>query len=245
MIKGIEPNWQVSAKVRGLTTFRSGGVSVAPFQSLNLGMHVGDDPAAVLSNRQLLVEQLQLPSSPRWLNQTHGTTVVSVTDEAFNQLPNADASYTKVKNQVLAIMTADCLPLFIASADATEIALVHCGWRSLANGIIEQTLLRFSSPVNRLHAWLGPAIGPNNFTVGDDVKVAMLKLSPNFGVYFKTYQDRWLLDLFGLVTAELSRFGLSNTTSSNMCTVEHQSQYFSYRRDGQTGRMVSLLWLEP
>lgn len=245
MIKGIEPNWQVSAKVRGITTFRSGGVSAAPFQSLNLGMHVGDDPAAVLSNRQLLAEQLQLPSMPHWLNQTHGTTVVSVTGEAFNQLPNADASYTKVKNQVLAIMTADCLPLFIATADGTEIALVHCGWRSLANGIIEHTLQRFHSPTDKLHAWLGPAIGPSNFTVGDDVKMAMKELSPSFGYHFKSYQDRWLLDFFGLVTAELSRLGLSNTTSSNMCTVEQESQFFSYRRNGQTGRMVSLLWLEP
>lgn len=245
MIQGIEPHWQVSAKVRGITTFRSGGVSAAPYQSLNLGLHVGDEPAAVLANRRLLEQQLSLPTTPRWLNQTHGTDIITVTEQEFTYLPEADASYTQTVGQVLAIMTADCLPLFIASADGTEIALVHCGWRSVANGIIERTLQHFQSSTSNLHAWLGPAIGPHHFTVGSDVNKAMELLSVNYECHFKPFNDRWLLNLFSLISSDLKRLGMKNVSSSNACTVEHEQHYFSYRRDGLTGRMVSLLWLEP
>lgn len=244
MIRGIEPNWQVSAKVRGITTFRSGGVSSAPYESLNLALHVGDEPTAVLSNRQLVNQQLNLPSAPRWLHQTHGADIVTVTGQDFSCPPEADASYTQTAGQVLAIMTADCLPLFLANSTGTEIALLHCGWRSVANGIIERAVENFDSPLHTLHAWLGPAIGPNNFVVGEDVKLAMTQLSPSYANHFKVSNDRWLLDLFGLVTSELNRVGINHVGISGLCTVEHASRFFSYRRDGQTGRMVSLLWLE-
>jgi len=242
VLHGIEPTWQVSSKVRGITTFRSGGVSAAPYHSLNLGLHVGDVPAAVLQNRLLLEQHLHLPNPPYWLNQTHSTNIIRVGTDTTTDIPEADASYTNVPECVLAIMTADCLPLFLSTLDGSEVALIHCGWRGVANGIIERTLQQFTAPLSRLHAWLGPAIGPNNFEVGSDVKMAMACLSTEHENYFKQQQDRWLLDLFGLVTNELRRLNVGCVASSNVCTVEHEDRFFSYRRDGITGRMVSLLW---
>ncbi|RUO39030.1 peptidoglycan editing factor PgeF [Aliidiomarina taiwanensis] len=242
MIETVAPRWQVNSRVHGFTTLRSGGVSTGPYAALNLGLHVGDNEAAVRENRLRVSKYCHLPPEVHWLQQVHGTDVVHVS-QAPQLVPEADASYTRTPQQVLAIMTADCLPLFIADHAGTEIALLHCGWRSVAGGIIERTLASFQTPTGGLHAWLGPAIGPLAFEVGDDVVQAMVQMQPNHLSHFKASGNRWLLDLPALVTAELSRHGVYHVSSSGQCTYSESERFFSYRRDGQTGRMASFLWL--
>lgn len=240
----ITPTWNVNSRVRGFTTLREGGVSTGSYDSLNLGLHVGDNDMAVLENRARVAKQFQLPATVHWLQQVHGTNVAHIA-QAPEGIPEADASYTQVTQQVLAIMTADCLPLFLVDEAGTEIALVHCGWRSVAGGIIERTLDAFQTPTQQLHAWLGPAIGPSIFEVGDDVKQAMVRLHPEYEMFFKVFGTRWLLDLPALATAELGRYGVRHVTSSGCCTYTDSERFFSFRRDGVTGRMASYLWLEP
>lgn len=244
MIQVLAPDWPVPKKVRGFTSFRHGGMSRGAYASLNLGLHVGDNPEAVLHNRQSLQQAYQVPNEPHWLEQTHGTNVIRVTTTAQAQPPSADGSYTKQVGQVLAVLTADCLPLFLASLDGKEIALVHCGWRGVAQGIIANALAQFQTPLNSVCAWLGPAISSSAFEVGADVLQAMVVLQASHSQHFIPHQERWLLDLFALVTDELQALGVEQVYRSQLCTVANPQQLFSYRRDGVTGRMASLLWCE-
>lgn len=231
-------------------TTRKGGVSASPWASLNLGDHVGDDSRAVGSNRQRV--RAMLPGEPIWLTQVHGVDVLDA-DQFVGQghtetAPRADAAITMQANRVLAIMTADCLPVVLASTDGRALGVAHAGWRGLADGVLENTLhaLRERMPADAAwRAWIGPAIGPAHFEVGDDVHAAFVDKDPGMAQCFvpKAGQGKWFADLPELARLRLLKAGVGAIELSNACTFNQPETYFSYRRDGVTGRMVTLAWL--
>jgi hypothetical protein len=239
----ITPGWPAPERVNALITTRLGGCSAAPFDSLNLGDHVGDDPAKVLRNRALLRERAGLPDEPLWLNQVHGCGVAGCRSGEPTP-PEADASTTTEPGRVCAVMTADCLPLLICNLDGTRVAAVHAGWRGLVNGVIERTLERFRQPGGELMVWLGPAIGPAAFEVGDEVRAAFVAVQPAAERAFRAVRPgHWLADLYQLARLRLEAAGVGYIGGGNCCTFTDSERFFSYRRDGVTGRMASLIWL--
>ena len=234
------PDWPLPPNVRAASTTRAGGYSRAPYGSFNLGDHVGDRPQAVARNRDLLCEALALPQAPAWLSQVHGTEVAG---PAAPPGVAADARYADRPGVVCAVLTADCLPLLLCSDDGQEVAAVHCGWRGLAGGIVARALARFRAPAAELSAWLGPAIGPAAFEVGAEVREAFLSMDAGSGQCFVAGRgDRWLADLAGLAQRALAIAGVRRVHGGDACTVTEAGRYFSYRRDGVTGRMASLVW---
>jgi YfiH family protein len=238
----IVPNWNAPKNVKAFATTRIGGVSQAPYQGFNLGMHVGDNPELVQRNRQLIVEQLSMPSDPVWLNQTHSTDVVNIHQQASNVI-DADGAFTDVANRVCAVMTADCLPVLLCNAAGTKVAAVHAGWRGLANGILEQALTQFDDDVL---AWLGPAIGPSAFEVGGDVLQAFCDVDSRAIDAFTSgaNEGKWLANIYQLATQRLHRAGVKEVASSNLCTYSDAQRFYSYRRDGVTGRQATFIWFE-
>lgn len=252
-------DWPVPDNVAIAMTNRHGGVSLAPYDSLNLGLHVGDIPQQVLVNRGLLAQQLQLATDPVWLEQVHGTHVIDLADiksvelapEALAQQASisvshphiADASYTNLVGRVCVVMTADCLPVLLCNKQGTEVASAHAGWRGLCDGVIEATVAHFSSKPSELIAYLGPAIGPTAFEVGAEVRDAFMARDPNAESCFIARGDKYLADIIGLAKLRLTKLGVSQVYSADICTVSNLD-YFSYRRDKITGRMASLIWLK-
>lgn len=238
----IMPGWPAPAIVRAGTTSRHGGVSLPPYESLNLGDHVGDRPEAVRENRRRLCEQQQLPSEPVWLKQIHG---VAVVDAATVQgAPEADASFTSRANVVCAVMTADCLPLLLCNKQGTVVAAAHAGWRGLLDGVIEATVLRMNVKGDDLLVWLGPAIGPTAFEVGDEVRDAFIAHDAAATMAFKpSPQGRWLADIYQLARQRLVRLGVTAVYGGHCCTYSDAERFYSYRRNGVTGRMASLIWI--
>lgn len=247
----IIPNWPAPANVKALQTTRAGGVSLAPYDSLNLGTHVKDDPINVARNRQLLSQYL--PSEPVWLNQVHGVNVVDAakTDCA----PEADASFTTRKNVVCVTMTADCLPVLMCDKQGRVVASIHAGWRSLCDGVIEAavhqmlaelTIKSAQNPAD-LMAWLGPAIGPQAFEVGDEVRAQFIEKDAQAALAFKPAGEKWLGNLYVIASQRLMRLGVTQIysagTDADWCTYTDEKNFFSFRRDGKTGRMASLIWL--
>lgn len=239
----MKPEWEAPAQVHCIQTKRKGGLSTSPYSSLNLGLHIGDLSLSVKQNRQRVKEQLRLPSEPHWLNQVHSARVIHASEYDHNDPPEADGIYTNKPSQVLSIMTADCLPLVLASQKGDEIAAIHCGWRGVTRGIVEQAVAQFKVPSAQIYAWLGPAISQNAFEVGEVVYQETLKLSSKYTQFFKPFAAKWKLDLAGVVAAELKRFGVESISNSEMCTFHDDESFFSYRRDGVTGRMATLVWL--
>ncbi len=240
----IEPDWPAPPGVRALTTLRSGGYSRPPFDGLNLGDHVGDAPAAVARNRALLRQSLRLPSEPCWLTQVHGADVVEA--GAVPQGWTADALFSRTPGQVCAVLTADCLPLLLCSRTGDRVAAVHAGWRGLAAGVIEAALERLALPGEELIAWLGPAIGPAHFEVGAEVREVFLRRDPETEAAFERHRPgHWLADLYRLARLCLGRRGVSAVWGGRCCTVADGARFYSYRRDGRTGRMATLIWIEP
>ncbi|MDC3213097.1 peptidoglycan editing factor PgeF [Pseudoalteromonas distincta] len=238
----LSATWQNLHKVGTLSTTCGGGVSKTPFKSFNLGYHVGDNQDHVSKNRSLLTKYLPKPTV--WLNQVHSSDVVIV-DEHFdsNKLHNADALYTQLLNQPLAIMTADCLPILLVSDDEKEVAAIHGGWRGLEQGIIKNTLECFSSRYENINAWLGPAIGPTQFEVGAEVFELFQKRSSSFIQAFTPQANgKYLADIYGIARTLLTQQSVKKITGGDYCTVSQSDLFFSYRRDGQTGRMASLIW---
>ena len=238
----IVPDWPVPAQVRAVTTTRHGGVSRGPYASMNPADHVGDEPAAVQSNRQQLQQTLGLPGQPLWLQQVHGTAVVNAA--GAGQSPRADGIYSQQPGYVCAVMTADCLPLLLSDADGQCVAAVHAGWRGLAAGVIEQAVTAMGQPGESLLAWLGPAIGPQAFEVGKDVYDSFVRSNSENAIAFTEHGDRWLADLYQLARLSLSRAGIEQVTGGQYCTHSESDRFFSYRRDGVTGRMASIIWFE-
>ena len=238
----VVADWQVPARISAFTTTRVGGVSHPPFDALNLGLHVGDDPAAVNENRRLLQQEFALPAEPVWLNQTHGTVVLDV-DESTDTA--ADASYTRTPNKVLAVLSADCLPVVISDSEGAQLAVVHAGWRGLANGILTNAAARFQ-PGSTLHAWLGPAIGPARFEVGEDVRAAFTSRAADNTKHFAQGKDKgkYWADLYALATAELAMTGCSHVRGGDYCTHIQDRLFHSHRRDGvASGRMATVAWI--
>jgi hypothetical protein len=237
-IAWLEPNWPAPPEIRAASTLRCGGTSIAAYAGANLGQHVGDDPARVADNRRCLAESLKLPSDPVWLEQIHGAAVIQA--DAAADL-KADAAYTRAAGVVCAIMTADCLPVLFCSRDGASVAAAHAGWRGLASGVLEATVEALGT--SDLLAWLGPAIGPEAFVVGEDVRAAFLANGPDFAAGFREHASgQWLADIYRLGRIVLRRVGVSAVYGGEWCTYSQADQFFSYRRDRICGRMASLIW---
>ena len=242
MLELIRPDWPAPGQVRACSTTRRGGFSTGPFWSLNLAFHVGDDPDSVRRNRRILAEHLDLPGEPAWLEQVHGCTVA----DASAGGAQADASFTDAPGVPCVVLTADCLPVLLCNRSGTRIAAVHAGWKGLAAGVLEAALDRFADPRGELLAWMGPAIGPRAFEVGEEVREAFLKTDPGADEAFAYWgSSRWLADLFALGRRRLERRGVGFIGGGEYCTVSDADRFYSYRRDGVTGRMASLIWIDP
>lgn len=235
----LQPDWPAPANVHSVTTLRTGGVSQDSYASLNLAAHVGDNPALVSQNRQIIKTLLNLPSGPVWLNQTHSNRAVKAI--ATSSPPQADASYTDQLGVVCAVLTADCLPLLVCAANGTEIAAVHAGWRGLLDGVIDNTITALKD--NDVLVWLGPAIGPEHFEVGAEVRTAFLAKSAGYAPAFKQHRhDKWLADIYQLARINLAALGIDKVYGGNFCTATDHERFYSYRRDKDTGRMATLIW---
>lgn len=239
----IAANWQQPGRVRALTTTRGGGFSGGPWTSFNLGANVGDDEVALRRNRELLAAQLSLPAEPQWLLQLHGTTLVEAGTDGMPH--EGDAVYSDIPGRVCAVLSADCLPVVLADQAGTEIAIAHCGWRGLAAGILGQTVQRFRSPAEQLRAWLGPAISQQAFEVGDEVRSAFVAAqgSTAEGAFLHNHRGRWQADLYQLARNALGTLGVGAVSGGEHCTFAEPERFFSYRREGQTGRMATLAWI--
>lgn len=236
----VVPDWPAPANVRALVTTRAGGASRPPFDSLNLGDHVGDDPAAVLENRRRL--RAHLPAEPVWLAQAHGTRCVDAASVAAGS--EADAAFAREPGIVCAVLTADCLPVLLCDDAGTAVAAVHAGWRGLAAGVVESAVAAIGLPGERLIAWLGPAIGPRRFEVGGEVRAAFVARDPAAAQAFVAQsQDKWLCDLYALARGRLAALGIRRVAGADFCSASDAARFYSYRRDGVTGRMASLVWL--
>lgn len=238
----IIPDWPAPANVRACSTTRMGGVSLAPWDSLNLGAHVGDDAAAVERNREQLLSLAQLPSMPVWMEQVHGVAVLRL-DGSLPDSLRADAAWTDRPGVVCSSMTADCLPVLFCSQDGKQVAAAHAGWRGLSAGVLEATLANFSCPANEIHAWLGPAIGPDAFEVGQDVRDAFVTHDAAAELAFRPVGTKYFADLWLLARQRLEAQGIRSISGGGHCTFSQNAQFFSWRRDGITGRMASLIWL--
>jgi hypothetical protein len=245
----LRPEWPVHERVRAAMSLRDGGVSVAPFASLNLGDHVGDAPEAVAQNRARLRAALALPTEPLWLRQVHGAHVHrdEESDAAEpSTAPLADAAVARRAGAVLAILVADCLPVLLADRRGDVIGAAHAGWRGLAAGVLEATVAAMAAPAATLSAWLGPAITQPHFEVGEEVRAVFVAHDPAADECFvRNARGRWQCDLPALARARLQGLGVSSIVDSGLCTVADAQHCYSYRRDGRTGRMAALLWLQP
>lgn len=237
----------LNSKVMGFCTTRHHGVSAKPFDSLNLGDHVGDDPLCVQANRQRLSQWL--PDSPVWVQQVHGDSVVVVDEGRPSEMAQADALVTTTPGRVLGILTADCMAVVLANDAGTVLGVAHAGWRGLAGGILQSTVQTMRGEVDSIgpwRAWIGPCIGPQAFEVGDEVREAFVALSPALEAGFKKNiaPHKWLCDMPGIARHLLFGLGADSVTWCGLCTVNDSEQrFFSYRREGRTGRMATVAWI--
>jgi YfiH family protein len=245
----ITPDWPAPSTVRALSTLRHGGVSAAPYASLNLGDHVGDSLASVAENRRRLMATAGLPAQPQWLSQVHGTDVVDLDASSgvdVGPLGPADACFARQPRHVCASLTADCLPVLLASDTGDLVGAAHAGWRGLAGGVIEALVGALPAPPERFMAWLGPAIGPQHFEVGAEVREALLRDDPGASSSFTpNARGRFLADLGQLARRRLAALGVERIYGGGHCSFAEADRYFSHRRDGTTGRQATLIWLEP
>ena len=240
----IVPNWPAPFNVKALQTTRLGGASTGPYASLNLGLHVGDDPLVVALNRQLLMPYL--PTSPIWINQVHGVVVINASNR--KSLQDADASFSTDTNVVCVTMTADCLPVLLCDANGSVVAAVHAGWRGLCDGVIEAAVSKMAVSSSEILAWLGPAIGPHVFEVGGDVRSQFIEIDPQASQAFIPYFDKWLCDIYLLARQRLNKIGVTKIYGAGFnekfCTYSEPERFYSFRRDQLTGRMASMIWME-
>lgn len=240
----LYPDWPAPKSVKAVCTTRMGGVSTPPYDSFNLADHVGDCIESVQENRQRLGQQLGLPAEPVWLQQVHGTQVINAGHDTDNQ---ADGSFTVSATAVCAVLTADCLPVLLCGRDARVVAALHAGWRGLAAGVIESGVAAMGLPGKSLMAWLGPAIGPQAFAVGNEVRDAFIQTAPDHRYAFRPAgpAGTWLADLYILARQRLNALGVEAVYGGDHCSYTEARQFYSYRRDQACGRMASLIWLEP
>jgi len=260
VIELIYPDWPVPRTVQAAFTLRRGGASRAPYDSLNLGARTGDEPAAVDQNRRRVREALRLPSEPVWLTQEHGTSVVALdrggvpeagTERSGEEPPRADAAVSRVPGKVCAIQVADCMPVLFAARNGAAIGAAHAGWRGLSAGVLEATIAALGEApggiaAEGLVAWLGPAIGPEHFEVGEEVRAAFLERDPGAsGAFVRNARGRWQCDLYALGRARLVASGVRDIYGGGWSTYGDAASFFSHRRDGPCGRMAALIWIEP
>jgi len=242
------PSWPAPKNIKSYYTTRAPGKSTGVYTAFNLGLHVKDDEKQVLQNRRDLMQYAHLPAPPKWLNQTHSTIPLLAETISSETAPNADASYTKKPNEVCVVMTADCLPILVTNTAGTEVAAIHAGWQGLAKGVIENTLSKLTSRPEELLIWIGPSIHQANYEVGEDfyLKFAETHAKNELDAAFiNIHPLKWLANVPLLAVQRLKRLGVveKNIYLSNECTYAHSDKYFSYRRDGVTGRMASLIWM--
>jgi polyphenol oxidase len=250
----IVPDWPSPVSVTAFFTTRQGGVSQYPYASFNLGAHVGDEADAVAENRRRFAGLL--PSSPMWLNQVHGSVVVNAADvkvgQTVGQTNAADACVATAVNLPALVLVADCLPVLLTDARGACVAAAHAGWRGLCAGVLEATVAAMSVPASELMAWLGPAIGPQAFEVGAEVRAAFLAktsaaeehelIEAAFVRHGSSYPEKYLADIYALAHVRLRSAGVSQIYGGGFCTVSDPERFFSYRRDGQCGRMAAAIW---
>ena len=243
-LRPIVPDWPAPGRVRAAATTRAGGASRGPWRSLNLADHVADDGEAVARNRVRLRRELELPEEPRWLVQRHGARVTEAGEAPDG--PPADGIVARAPGLVCAILAADCMPVLLCDRGATAVAALHAGWRGVAAGIVEAGVCAVGAAPGELMAWLGPAIGPDRFEVGPEVRSAILAGDPGGGGAFRPSgrPGRWRADLEGIVRRRLARCGVGSVHGGGWCTASDPERFFSHRRDGATGRMAALVWLD-
>jgi len=242
-MKSITPLWNVPKNVKALTTTRAEGASTGAYASFNLGDHVGDDPAAVRANRAALRDAFKLPNEPLWLKQVHGISIANA--QTAQAGATADGAWTDRRGVVLAVLTADCMPIFLCDRKGTQIALVHAGWRGLAAGVVEEGVRALRVPARELLAHLGPGIGSEAYEVGEDVRDVFVGRDANAASAFRAVgAGKWHADMYALARLRLRDLGVEAITGGEHCTAREREVFYSYRRDGVTGRMASLLWLE-
>ncbi|MBT5232216.1 MAG: peptidoglycan editing factor PgeF [Methylococcales bacterium] len=243
----IQVEWPHHPRVKALSTTRLGGCSKAPYSSLNLGDHVQDDPGCVEQNRQALVSQANLPVEPMWLQQTHSQIVIE--SEAWQPKIEADGSIARAAGAVCLVMTADCLPILLADQNGSVVSAVHAGWRGLCDGILETAVGQMAIDPAQIHVWIGPAISGRQFEVGAEVRQAFLDAIPNIVqpvefAFVAGKTGHYMADLVKIATLRLNALGVHSVHGGQWCTYENEAQFFSYRRDGVTGRMATLIWLQ-
>lgn len=253
-LDALQPDWAVAPRVRALMTLRTGGVSTGPWgaadtraRGLNLGDHCGDDPVAVRANRAIV--RRMLPAEPVWLRQVHGIAVHDADRAAPEAGPIADAAVTQRPGTVCAVLTADCLPVLLAAADGSAVAAAHAGWRGLADGILEASVAALrarATPGVRLAAWLGAAIGPTAFEVGDEVRARFCKTDAGAAPAFMpgATPGKWMADLPTLARRRLAAVQVTCVAGGKWCTVTDAQRFYSFRRDRVTGRMGAFIWLD-
>ncbi|MGH8030952.1 MAG: peptidoglycan editing factor PgeF [Luteimonas sp.] len=245
----LHADWPAPPGVHAFTTLRRGpGVSLPPFDRCNLGnarAAGGDDPQAVARNRALLVERHALPSPPQWLRQVHGVDVLRLDDPAIANEPDADAAVTSTPGAVLAILSADCLPVVFAARDGREVAVAHAGWRGLADGVLERTVAAMRAPPGDIVAWLGPAAGAQAYEIGAEVRDAfVLRDARAASAFVATRDGHWRIDLYAIARQRLHDAGVTDVHGGGLCTISDAQRFYSYRRDGRSGRMATLAWID-
>jgi len=239
----VSADWNAPPHVHAFCTTRAGGVSRPPFDTMNLGLHVGDEPAAVAENRRRLMALNGLPTLPDWLRQVHGTRIVPA-DGIDDSVP-ADGCWTDAPGRCIAVMTADCLPVVLCDATGSRVAVVHAGWRGLAAGALQAALEVFATG-QALHAWLGPAIGADAFEVGAEVRDTFVRRRAGHAAAFRptAVAGKYLCDLYALARDELSVHRRISVSGGEHCTYSERGRFHSHRRDGKaSGRMATVAWL--
>lgn len=241
----IKPNWLAPAHIHAYSTTRLGGVSEGEFAGLNLGLHVQDEPTKVQANRELLAKELAAPPF-YWLTQTHSCNLIKL-DQPFANNQTFDASWIDKPGYTSVVMTADCLPLLVTDKAGSFVAAIHAGWRGLCDGIIEKSIKQIIQQQNvtesELLAWIGPCIGPAAFEVGNEVRDTFMAKDQQAAAAFTAHGEKWLADLPLLAKQRLSAFKGINISASELCTYSDKELFYSYRRDGQTGRLATFIWI--
>lgn len=247
MLTLIQPNWSAPSNIHAFSTTRKGGCSEGAYHGLNLGLHVHDNAALVLKNRALLSEHLALPNPFCWLTQTHSTRLLKIKKDTLSGI-EADAAWTVLKKQACVVMTADCLPVLVTDTQGSFVAAIHAGWRGLGDGIIEKSISAICSALKvaseHLLVWLGPCIGRTAFEVGYQVREQFITENALAASAFTPYQGRYLADLHQLARLRLAAFDVAEITASEHCTYREPDLFYSYRRDGETGRLASVIWID-
>lgn len=242
----ITPDWPAPRSIAAFTTTRHGGCSEGAYASFNLALHVEDDPDCVKANRAELKKNIPLPTEPLWLKQIHSTDVIKITQQSPQDI-TADGSWTQEANTICAIFTADCLPVLLCDQKGSCVAALHAGWRGLASGILETGVQQLPADPKDLLAWLGPAISQEHYEVGEEVRQAFIAYDPQAQHAFKPSErkDHWYIDIYFLARQRLQSVGVHAIYGGDHCTYRESDQFYSFRRDKETGRMASLIWIKP